>query len=97
MGGAGEPARARRQPAARRSSGAGCATRASERARELPEPYLRALDKQQASIDNFAAILTDPAQFVPRLEASLLRLESTWWRGRATAGPSGSSASRTTW
>ena len=54
----------------------------SERARELPESYLRALDKQQASIDNFAAILTDPAQFVPRLEASLLRLESTWWRGR---------------
>lgn len=54
----------------------------TERARELPEPYLRALDKQQASIDNFAAILTDPAQFVPRLEASLLRLESTWWRGR---------------
>ena len=54
----------------------------SERARELPEPYLRALDKQQASIDNFSAILTNPAQFVPRLEASLLRLESTWWRGR---------------
>ena len=40
------------------------------------------MDKQQASIDNFAAILTDPAQFVPRLEASVLRLESTWWRGR---------------
>jgi hypothetical protein len=54
----------------------------SERARELPEPYLRAMDKQQASIANFAAILTAPAQFVPRLEASVLRLESTWWRGR---------------
>jgi hypothetical protein len=54
----------------------------SQRVRELPEPYLKALDKQQASIDNFAGILTDPAQFVPRLENALLRLESTWWRGR---------------
>jgi len=54
----------------------------SERVRELPQSYMRALDKQQASIDNFSAILTDPSQFVPPLEASLLRLESTWWRGR---------------
>ncbi|MDQ1600951.1 MAG: hypothetical protein QOD68_2425 [Actinomycetota bacterium] len=54
----------------------------SQRARELPEPYLRALDKQQAGIDNFAGILTDPFPFVPRLENGLLRLESTWWRGR---------------
>ena len=82
MGGAGEPARPRREPSRRTSSGAGCATPGRERARELPEPYLRALDKQQASIDNFAGILTDPAQFVPRLEDALLRLESTWWRGR---------------
>ena len=54
----------------------------SQRARELPEPYLRALDKQQAGIDNFAGIFTDPSPFVPRLENGLLRLESTWWRGR---------------
>jgi hypothetical protein len=54
----------------------------SQRARELPVPYLRALDKQQASIDNFAGILSDPSPFVPRLENALLRLESTWWRGR---------------
>jgi hypothetical protein len=57
----------------------------SQRARELPEPYLRALDKQRASIANFAGILTDPSQFVPRLENALLRLESTWWRGRESS------------
>jgi hypothetical protein len=54
----------------------------SQRAVELPEPYLRALDTQEASIDNFAGILTDPSQFVPPLKTALLRLESTWWRLR---------------
>jgi hypothetical protein len=54
----------------------------AQRARELPDSYVRALDVQQGSIENFAAILTDPTRFVPRLDAALLRLESTWWRGR---------------
>ncbi len=55
---------------------------ASERAHELSAPYLTALGSQHSRISTFAAVLTKPEQIVPSLETGLLRLESTWWRGR---------------
>jgi hypothetical protein len=55
---------------------------ASERRRELPAPYLTALGSQHSRISTFAAVLSKPDAIVPGLEEGLLRLESTWWRGR---------------
>jgi Family of unknown function (DUF6049) len=54
----------------------------AERAHELSAPYLTALGSQHTRISTFAAVLTKPEQIVPGLETGLLRLESTWWRGR---------------
>jgi hypothetical protein len=55
---------------------------ASERRHELPAPYLTALGSQHTRISTFAAVLSRPQAIVPGLETGLLRLESTWWRGR---------------
>lgn len=53
-----------------------------ERRRELSKPYLTALQTQHSSIALFSAVLTAPDQLVPDLDKAVLRLESTWWRGR---------------
>ena len=58
---------------------------AAQRRQELPSSYLSALDTQRENITNFAAILTDQTQLVPGLTSSLIRLESTFWRGRDVA------------
>jgi Family of unknown function (DUF6049) len=55
---------------------------AAERAHELSAPYLTALGSQHSRISTFAAVLSKPELIVPNLETGLLRLESTWWRGR---------------
>jgi Family of unknown function (DUF6049) len=57
----------------------------AQRAQELPESYLLALDVYGTSITTFGGILTDPTPLVPRLQLSLLRLESSWWRDRDSA------------
>jgi hypothetical protein len=57
----------------------------SQRRAELPEEYLRALDTQRDTITNFAAILTDRTRLLPGLTAAVLRLESSYWRGRDAA------------
>jgi hypothetical protein len=53
-----------------------------QRRQELPATYLRALADTHTSINVFSAILTDRTQYVPELNRAVLRLESTWWRGR---------------
>jgi hypothetical protein len=58
----------------------------AERRAELPATYLKGIAAMKDSISNFAAILTDKTQMVPGLEASVLRLESTYWRGRVDSG-----------
>jgi Family of unknown function (DUF6049) len=40
------------------------------------------LGTQHSRISTFGAVLTKPELIVPELETGLLRLESTWWRGR---------------
>jgi hypothetical protein len=55
---------------------------AAERRVELPGAYLKGIADMKDSISNFAAVLTDKTQMVPGLQASVLRLESTYWRGR---------------
>jgi len=53
-----------------------------QRRRELPAPYLRALDAMHTSISLLGAILTDPTQLVPGFDRSVTLLGSSWWRGR---------------
>lgn len=55
----------------------------SARVRELPQPYLDAVQELHTRITTFSAVLTEPESVVPGLDASVLRLESTWWRNRA--------------
>jgi len=55
----------------------------AERAAELSESSLRALDTYRSKTALFASILTDKTRLVPGLQASHLRLASTYWRGRA--------------
>ena len=57
----------------------------AERRAELPESSLRALDTYRSNIALFASILTDKTRLVPGLQASHLRLASTYWRGRGEA------------
>jgi hypothetical protein len=58
---------------------------AAERRAELPVPSLRALDTYRSNIALFAGILTDRTRLVPGLQASHLRLASTYWRGHDEA------------
>lgn len=55
---------------------------ASQRRGELPAPYLTALRSQHDSIAVFSGVLTDPDALVTDLDKAVLRLESSWWRGR---------------
>jgi hypothetical protein len=55
---------------------------AAERKRELSDSYVTALRSQHAKISVFAEVLTQPEKIVPDLDLGLLRLTSTWWRGR---------------
>jgi hypothetical protein len=57
----------------------------AERRAELPESSLRALDLFRSKTALFASILTDKTRLVPGLQASHLRLASTYWRGRVEA------------
>jgi hypothetical protein len=54
----------------------------SARLRELPAPYLDAVQGLQTTITTFSAVLSEPEAIVPGLDAAVLRLESTWWRNR---------------
>ncbi len=56
-----------------------------ERRAELPEASLRAMDTFRSGIATLAGILTDRTRLVPGLQASHLRLTSTYWRGRSEA------------
>jgi hypothetical protein len=52
---------------------------------ELPGPYLTALKSQHRNNNVFNGVLADRAnraRIMPALTAGLLRLESSWWRGR---------------
>lgn len=53
-----------------------------QRQARLPDPYLNGIGGLHASMANFAAILTDRSEILPGLQRSVLRLESSWWRGR---------------
>ena len=55
----------------------------AQRRGELPVSYVSALRAMQESTSDFADVLTDRTRLVPGLTSSLLRMESTWWRGRA--------------
>jgi hypothetical protein len=57
---------------------------AAQRRLELPRTYRTALEGTHTSINVFSAILTDRTQLVPDLNRAVLRLESSWWRGRAS-------------
>lgn len=54
----------------------------SARLRELPAPYLDAVQDLHTTITTFSAVLSEPEAIVPGLDAAVLRLESTWWRNR---------------
>ena len=54
----------------------------AQRAGELSPAYLKALESMHEGVAVFAAILTDTSAYVPGLDRSMLRLESSWWRGR---------------
>lgn len=58
---------------------------ATERRAELPETWLTALDRFRSHTALLSSILTDRTQLIPGLQASLRRLESSYWRGRDTA------------
>jgi hypothetical protein len=53
-----------------------------ERRRQLPASYLSAVQALHDSVDNFAEVLTNPQTFVRGYDASVLRLEASWWRGK---------------
>jgi len=57
----------------------------AERVAELSESSMRALDTYRSKTALFASILTDKTRLVPGLQASHLRLASTYWRGRVEA------------
>ena len=54
----------------------------TQRRRELPALYLRALDAMHTSISLLGAILTDPTELIPEFDRSVTLLGSSWWRGR---------------
>jgi hypothetical protein len=54
----------------------------TERRRELSGPYLAAVQDLHTTITTFSAVLSQPETLVPALDASVLQLESSWWRGR---------------
>jgi len=49
---------------------------------ELSGSYLNAVGDLHGRISTFGAVLSEPDQMVPALDAAVFRLESTWWRDR---------------
>jgi hypothetical protein len=58
---------------------------AGQRRTELPDAWLTAMDRFRSQTALLSAVLTDRTQYVPGLQRSLMRLESTYWRGREDA------------
>ena len=85
LGGAGQPAGAGRATRSRRSTGLGCATRVPSGGPSCPSRPCARWTPTGPDIALFASILTDKTRLVPGLQASHLRLASTYWRGRGEA------------